>query len=88
MEKEKSFVFWGNRVFDWMILNFLWILTVLISFGIATGAATMALFYSINDGMKGQRNMAKSYLDGLKVFWKQGTIVWAIQLLFFFVIFL
>jgi len=41
MEKENAFVFLGNRLFDCMILNFLWLLTVIISFGIATGAANM-----------------------------------------------
>lgn len=87
--KESSFVFWGNRIFDWMILNFLWLLTVIISFGAATGAANMALFYSIRYGMKkNERAMARIYVKGIKAFWKQGTIAWGIQLLIFFVIFL
>ncbi len=88
-KKESSFIFWGNRVFDWMILNFLWLLTVMISFGVATGAANMALFYSIRYGMKkNKRAMTRVYMEGIKAFWKQGTIAWGIQLLIFFVIFL
>ncbi|BES63564.1 hypothetical protein SANA_00030 [Gottschalkiaceae bacterium SANA] len=89
MEKERTFVFWGNRLFDCMILNFLWILTVIISFGIATGAANMALFHSISKGMKkDKRTMLAFYVEGIRTFWKQGTYIWGIQLLVFFVIFL
>lgn len=88
-DKESAFVFWGNRIFDWMILNFLWILTSIISFGIGTGAATMALFYSIRYGMKkDQRSLLRIYWQGIKTFWKQGTLIWGIQILFVFSLFL
>jgi hypothetical protein len=62
---------------------------VIISFGIATGAANMALFHSINKGMKkDKRTMLAFYIEGIRSFWKQGTYVWGVQPLVFFVIFL
>lgn len=79
-ENQSSFVFWGNRIYDWMILNFLWILTSILGLGISVGAATSALFYAIRFGMKAdRRDIVKLYLEGIKKHWKQATVIWLLQ---------
>lgn len=86
-EKQSSFVFWGNRIYDWMILNFLWILTSVLGFGLSLGAATGAMYYAIRLGMKEERgSVLKLYFEGLKKHWKQTTLIWILQLLLLIVI--
>jgi len=81
-EKQSSFVFWGNRIYDWMLLNFLWILTAILGLGFSVGAATGALFYSIHFGMKiDRRDILKLYGEGLKKHWRQATAIWLLFLL-------
>lgn len=81
-EKRASFVFWGNRIYDWMLLNFLWILTAILGLGFSVGAATGALFYAIHFGMKiDRRDILKLYGEGLKKHWRQATAIWLLFLL-------
>lgn len=81
-EKRSSFIFWGNRIYDWMLLNFLWILTAIFGLGFSVGAATGALFYAIHFGMKDdRRDILKLYGEGLKKHWRQTTAIWLLFLL-------
>ena len=81
-EMQSSFRYWGNRIYDWMLLNFLWILTSILGFGFTVGAATGGLYYAIHFGMKAERrDVLKLYLKGVREYWRQTTAIWFLFLL-------
>jgi uncharacterized membrane protein YesL len=65
-----------------MILNFLWILTSMMGFGLTIGLATGGLYYAVRHGMKeDKRRVFHFYLEGIKKHWKQTTAIWLLLVL-------
>lgn len=83
-DMQSSYRYWGTRIYDWMLLNFLWILTSILGLGFTVGAATGGLYYAIHYGMKAEkRDVLKLYGIGLREHWRQATSIWFLFLLSF-----
>ena len=56
------------------ILNLLWLLCCIPL--VTAGASTAAQFYSSSRLMQGDRHVFRNFRQGLKLYWRQGTVVW------------
>ncbi len=77
---DNSFMTGLGKICDCMILGFFWTICSIPIFTI--GAATAALYYSVNKSIRYNRGYAwKEYWHGFRANFKQATIVWLLNLL-------
>ncbi len=70
---------YGTMLFDLLLLNLLWGLSVVLTLGIGTGAATTALFYTVNKSVIGDKGyLMSNYFKSFKSNFVQATLVWLI----------
>ena len=76
----------GNIVFDLFVLNLLW---VIFSLPIVTiGASTTALFYSTGRRIRDEEGyLFRDFWTSFKMNFKQGTIIWLIIALLYWILF-
>lgn len=75
----------GNILFYLLVSNFLWVIFSLPLFTI--GASTTALFYVIGKVVRDEDvKIFNDYWKGFKQNFKQGTVIWIILILLFFIV--
>ena len=73
-EYDHGFMRYATLLSRLTLLNLLW-LALCIPL-VTAGAATAALYHSAFCLMNGDVHIARNFKDGLKLYWKKGTIVW------------
>lgn len=70
---------YGTMLFDLILLNIIWLLCVVFTLGIGTGAATTALFYSIDKSIIRENGYTFSgFFKSFKANFLQATLIWII----------
>lgn len=68
---------YGTMLFDLLMLNLLWALTVILTLGIGTGAATTALFYVVDKSIIRENGyVISSYFKSFKANFAKATLIW------------
>lgn len=89
LSMDGPFQKYGTIIFDLLLLNIIWALSIIITVGIGTGAATATLFYTVDKTIiKDRGHVLSCFLKSFKENFKKATLIGAIITVAYVIVFL
>ncbi|MFA9398296.1 MAG: YesL family protein [Clostridiaceae bacterium] len=86
---QGGFYAFGTKLFELIVLNFVFLATTILGIGITTGASLTALLYSINKTIRKEEGyVLKNYFKSFKENFKQSTILWVILSIGYYIVYI